>query len=120
MATGFVRPARPGDASEIARIQLATWRTAYRRLLPRGVLAGLDEAWMAEQWLAAIEAPPSSRHHIMIAIEQTGPPPDESHVASAGEPAIRSHVVGFIATGWTKMMLAMALSEGSAEPTRYS
>jgi GNAT superfamily N-acetyltransferase len=99
MANGFVRPARPGDASEIARIQLATWRTAYRRLLPRAVLAGLDEAWMAEQWLAAIEEPPSPRHHIMIAIEQSGPPPDEPDADATGEPAERSHVVGFIATG---------------------
>ncbi|HEY9481610.1 MAG TPA: GNAT family N-acetyltransferase [Micromonosporaceae bacterium] len=102
MANGFVRPARPFDASEIARIQLATWRTAYRRLLPRLVLAELDEAWMAEQWLAAIEGPPSSRHHIMIAIEQTGPPPDESNDPNAdptGEPVARSHVVGFVATG---------------------
>jgi GNAT superfamily N-acetyltransferase len=119
MANGFVRPARPADASEIARIQLATWRTAYRRLLPRSVLAELDEAWMAEQWLAAVQDPPSSRHHIMIAIEQTGPPPDESRaespveppieppieppvespVESGGEPGVRSHVVGFVATG---------------------
>jgi GNAT superfamily N-acetyltransferase len=107
MANGFVRPARPADASEIARIQLATWRTAYRRLLPRSVLAGLDQAWMAEQWQVAIEAPPSSRHRVMIAIEQTGPPPDEAPdeapveapVEPAAEPAIRSHVVGFVATG---------------------
>jgi GNAT superfamily N-acetyltransferase len=99
MATGFVRPARPGDASEIARIQLATWRMAYRRLLPRGVLAELDEAWMAEQWVAAIEEPPSSRHHIMIAIEQAGPPPDEPEADPGGEPAVRSYVVGFVATG---------------------
>ena len=99
MATGFVRPARPSDASEIARIQLATWRTAYRRLLPRGVLAELDEAWMAEQWVAAIEEPPSSRHHIMIAIEQAGPPPDEPGADPGPEPAVRSYVVGFVATG---------------------
>jgi GNAT superfamily N-acetyltransferase len=96
MANGFVRPARPGDASEIARIQLATWRTAYRRLLPRTALAELDEAWMAEQWLAAVEEPPSPRHHIMIAIEQAGPPPDAE---STGEPAVRSNIVGFAATG---------------------
>jgi GNAT superfamily N-acetyltransferase len=99
MANGFVRPARPADASEIARIQLATWRTAYRRLLPRSVLAGLDQDWMAEQWLAAVEDPPSPRHHVMIAIEQTAPPPDDAPVESSGEPAIRSHIVGFVATG---------------------
>jgi GNAT superfamily N-acetyltransferase len=99
MATGFVRAARPGDVSEIVRIQLATWRTAYRRLLPRSVLAELDEAWMAEQWLAAVEEPPSARHHIMIAIEQTGPPPGEPDATSIPEPAVRSQIVGFIAAG---------------------
>src|SRR5256885_8302486 len=35
MALGYVRPARPDEAEEIARIQLSTWRIAYRRLLPR-------------------------------------------------------------------------------------
>src|SRR3954447_10388268 len=38
MALGFVRPARPDDAEEIARIQLSTWRTAYRRMFPAHVL----------------------------------------------------------------------------------
>ena len=42
MALGFVRPARPEDAGEIARIQLTTWRTAYRRMFPAHVLANLD------------------------------------------------------------------------------
>jgi GNAT superfamily N-acetyltransferase len=83
MALGYVRPARPEDAAEIARIQLATWRTAYRRLLPRHVLDRLDEAWFAERWRAAIEAPPSNRHRVLVAIEQ----------------AEQSHLVGFAASG---------------------
>src|SRR5215467_8953969 len=83
MAIGYVRPARPGEAAEIARIQLATWRTAYRRLIPRQVLDGLDEATMAEQWAEAITAPPTPRHHVLIAVEQ----------------AERDHTVGFVATG---------------------
>jgi GNAT superfamily N-acetyltransferase len=112
MATGFVRPARPSDAAEIARIQLSTWRTAYRRLLPRSVLAGLDAAWMAGQWREAIEAPPSPRHRVLIAIEQAGPPPGTAHdaagpaigpVAGSDEadasPTARSDIVGFVAAG---------------------
>ncbi len=70
MALGFVRPARAADAPEIARIQLSTWRTAYRRLLPRHVLEQLDAEWLAEGWLAAITEPPSRRHQVLIAIEQ--------------------------------------------------
>jgi GNAT superfamily N-acetyltransferase len=83
MSLGYVRTARPGEAAEIARIQLATWRTAYRTLLPRTILDGLDEAWMAEQWREAIIAPPTERHRVLIAIEQA----DENHIA------------GFTATG---------------------
>jgi hypothetical protein len=35
VALGFVRPARPDDAGEIARIQLSTWRVAYDLLVPQ-------------------------------------------------------------------------------------
>jgi GNAT superfamily N-acetyltransferase len=70
MALGFVRPARPGDAAEIARIQLATWRTAYRRMFPPHILAGLDEEFLAGGWAAAIEEPPSPRHRVLVAVEQ--------------------------------------------------
>jgi GNAT superfamily N-acetyltransferase len=83
MSLGYVRPARPDEAGEIARIQLTTWRTAYGTLLPRSILDGLDEAWMADQWREAITAPPTSRHRVLIAIEQA----DENHIA------------GFAATG---------------------
>ena len=70
MALGFVRPARPEDAGEIARIQLATWRTAYRRMFPAHVLASLDEAYLARGWQEAITATPSARHRVLIAVEQ--------------------------------------------------
>jgi GNAT superfamily N-acetyltransferase len=83
MAVGFVRPARPGDAAEIARIQLVTWRTAYRRLLPRHVLDRLDEAWLRDRWDAAITAPPTDRHRVLVAVEQ----------------AEQSYLVGFAASG---------------------
>ncbi|HEV8173480.1 MAG TPA: GNAT family N-acetyltransferase [Actinoplanes sp.] len=83
MAIGYVRPARPEDADEIARIQLSTWRTAYRRLLPPHVLANLDEAYLARGWREAISDAPSERHRVLIAVEQ-------------GE---SSYVVGFGASG---------------------
>lgn len=83
MTLGFVRPARPDDAGEIARIQLATWRYAYRRLLPAQVLAQLDEAWMERRWRASIEAPPTPRHRVLVAVEQ----------------AEQSYLVGLMAAG---------------------
>src|SRR5689334_25049772 len=83
MALGFVRPAVPDDSVEIARIQLVTWRHAYRRILPRPALENLDEAWMASRWRAAIEEPPTPRHRVLVAIEQ----------------AEQAYLVGFAATG---------------------
>ncbi|MEO3743023.1 GNAT family N-acetyltransferase [Plantactinospora sp. B5E13] len=83
MALGYVRPARPEDVAEIARIQLATWRVAYRRMLPKHVLDNLDEAWLARNWSAAVEAPPSERHRVLVAVEQ----------------AEQSYLVGFAASG---------------------
>lgn len=71
MAIGFVRDARAGDAPEIARIQLATWRTAYRRMFPPHVLANLDESYLTRGWAEAIEAAPSERHRVLIAVEQS-------------------------------------------------
>jgi GNAT superfamily N-acetyltransferase len=94
MAIGFVRPARPGDAVEVARIQLATWRIAYRRLLPRSVLANLDEAWTTDRWLEAIVAPPTGRHRVLVAVEQPDP-------GSAAGEAASAYLVGFAAIGPT-------------------
>src|SRR5262249_54370607 len=70
MALGFVRPATPDDAVEIAHVQLSTWRHAYRRILPRGVVEGLDETWMAHRWRTSIEDAPSPRHRVLVAVEQ--------------------------------------------------
>jgi GNAT superfamily N-acetyltransferase len=64
-----VRPARPGDAEAVARVQLSTWRTAYADLLPPDALA-LDEAEVAAAWRAAVEAPPSPRHRLLVALEK--------------------------------------------------
>jgi GNAT superfamily N-acetyltransferase len=83
MALAFVRPARPDDAAEIARLQLSTWRYAYRRILPRRVLEELDEAWMHHRWQTSIEVPPSPRHRVLVAVEQ----------------AEQAYLVGFVAMG---------------------
>jgi GNAT superfamily N-acetyltransferase len=83
MALGYVRHARADEAAEITRIQLTTWRVAYRRILPRQVLERLDEAWIAQRWRAAIEEPPTPSHRVLVAIEQ----------------AEESYLVGFAASG---------------------
>ena len=70
MADVSVRPAVAGDASEIARIQIDTWRTAYGDILPEPVLAGLSLAAAEESWTQAITAAPSARHRVLVAMEQ--------------------------------------------------
>ncbi len=69
MADVSVRPARADDAAEIGRIQVDTWRTAYADILPRPVLDQLTAEAAAQAWSAAIGAPPSSQHHVLVALE---------------------------------------------------
>jgi GNAT superfamily N-acetyltransferase len=65
-----VRPALPADAAEIARIQVVTWRTAYRSVLPAAVLDDWDADAAEETWRAAITAPPTPGHGVLVALEQ--------------------------------------------------
>lgn len=97
MAIGFVRPARPDDAAGIARIQLSTWRTAYRRLLPRHVLDELDEGWMGGRWAESIGEPPSPRHRVLVAVERAELPPGT--VCRQEQATPQEQVVGFLAAG---------------------
>lgn len=69
MADVSVRPAVAGEAAEIARLQIDTWRTAYQQVLPAEVLAGLDADRFTAGWRAAISAPPTARHRVLIALE---------------------------------------------------
>ena len=101
MALGFVRPARPDDVVEIARIQLTTWRVAYRRLLPRHVLDQLDEDWIAQQVAGSIADPPTLAHRVLVAVEQQQSPipGPTSGPTSPGDGPTSAYVVGFAASG---------------------
>jgi GNAT superfamily N-acetyltransferase len=70
MADVSVRPARAGDAADLARIQVDTWRSAYQGILPAAVLSGLAVREVEATWVAAITAPPSPRHRVFVALEQ--------------------------------------------------
>lgn len=64
-----VRPARPGDAADIARVQAIAWRTAYRSVLPLELLDTWDEDAAATTWRAAVETPPTPGHLVLVALE---------------------------------------------------
>lgn len=86
MALGYVRPARESDAARIAEIQLATWRTAYTKIVPDTVLASFDEEWLAEHWHEACAHPPSPAHQVFIAVEQGET--DRANIKTVGFAAI--------------------------------
>jgi GNAT superfamily N-acetyltransferase len=65
-----VRPARPDDAAEIARIQLVTWRTAYRALLPTALLDEWDTDSATASWRSAVASPPTPGHGVLVALER--------------------------------------------------
>jgi GNAT superfamily N-acetyltransferase len=69
-ADASVRPALAGDAAEIARIQVVTWRTAYRALLPPEVLDEWDADAAMASWRAAIASPPTPAHGVLAALER--------------------------------------------------
>jgi len=64
-----VRPATADDVPELARIQLDTWRLAYQTVLPEPVLQALNTDQIAASWHAAVTAPPSPSHHVLVAME---------------------------------------------------
>jgi GNAT superfamily N-acetyltransferase len=64
-----VRPARPDDAGDIARVQVVTWRTAYRAVLPAAVLDDWDAEAATASWRAAVEFPPTPGHGVLVALE---------------------------------------------------
>jgi GNAT superfamily N-acetyltransferase len=65
-----VRPALPDDAAEIARIQVVTWRTAYRSVLPTAVLDDWDGEVATASWRSAITSPPTPGHGVLVALER--------------------------------------------------
>ena len=69
-ADASVRPALPADAPEIARIQVVTWRTAYRALLPASVLDDWDADAATAAWRTAVAAPPTPGHGVLVALER--------------------------------------------------
>lgn len=70
MADVSVRPASAHDVAEIARIQLDTWRAGYASFLPAPVLDLLTIESAEGAWGPAVSAPPSPRHHVLVAMEQ--------------------------------------------------
>lgn len=50
-------------------MQVVTWRTAYRTVLPAAVLDEWDDAATAASWRAAVLSPPTPAHGVLVAEE---------------------------------------------------
>jgi GNAT superfamily N-acetyltransferase len=64
-----VRLARLSDAAAIAAIQRDVWLHTYAALLPPTVADEFDLAEATSGWTAAITAPPSHRHLLLVALQ---------------------------------------------------
>lgn len=69
MADVSVRRATPGDAADVARVQAAVWSLQYVGVLPPGTLADLGSSESVEAWRTAVEAPPSPKHRVLVALD---------------------------------------------------
>ena len=67
-AVTSVREARAGDVPAVAAVHARAWRAAYAGLLDAGTLAALTPEALEEAWRAAITAPPSPRHAVLVAL----------------------------------------------------
>lgn len=64
-----VRPAVADDEAAIARVQVRAWRADHAEVLGADVLEQLDVAAVRDRWEQAITAPPSPRHHVLVACD---------------------------------------------------
>jgi ribosomal protein S18 acetylase RimI-like enzyme len=63
-----VRPARPGDAHGIARLDVETWRTTYAGVLSTTYLVGLSERRREAGWRGVIQREPRD---VRVAVDLT-------------------------------------------------
>jgi GNAT superfamily N-acetyltransferase len=101
MADADTRPAEAADAGELARIQLATWRTAYAGILPADVLAGLDHAEVADRWRETIEHGMvfvATEGEWLVGLVATGLAPEPESADAKGNPPPDAATVALIGT----------------------
>lgn len=81
-----VRPARPGDAAPMARVNVRSWQETYRGLMPDAVLddpdlpATRERFWTAaltEERFRANRVAVAERDDRLIGLAMAGPPLDE-------------------------------------------
>jgi ribosomal protein S18 acetylase RimI-like enzyme len=82
-----IRQADRGDALHIAAVHVETWRTAYPRLLPESVLAGLSVEAERAEWERILSGGPTETwvgliQGLIVGWAVLGPPRDDDLDAS--------------------------------------
>jgi GNAT superfamily N-acetyltransferase len=93
MPTSGVRPARVDDAEGIGSVNVRSWRARFAAVLPHEALASLQPDDLALVWAGSILNPPSSRHRVLVAVEDdvlvgyaaVGPGADPDADSATGE-----------------------------------
>ena len=67
-----IRPATPCDAASLASVEVTSWRTAYRGLMPDAFLNRLSEAEYTEDWYQnLLKHGVSGRKRVLLAVSDT-------------------------------------------------
>jgi ribosomal protein S18 acetylase RimI-like enzyme len=67
-----IRPARPGDATQIARVHVASWRATYPGMLPDRYLVNMSVPTQAERWRRTLRDPKSAAGTWVAAVQGQG------------------------------------------------
>ncbi|MFS8640077.1 MAG: GNAT family N-acetyltransferase [Symbiobacteriaceae bacterium] len=70
--TVVIRNARPGDAPAIARVQVATWRSTYRGIIPDEYLDTMEEEPRAAWWRDVIARDSGASDQAFIVVADDG------------------------------------------------
>jgi GNAT superfamily N-acetyltransferase len=62
----LVRDAEPGDAPDMAQVHVASWRGAYRGLMPQEVLDGLDVSVRTSLWIRIMNRTDPARGAVLV------------------------------------------------------
>lgn len=81
-----IRRGEPGDADVLARVQIETWRAAYRGLVPRSRLDALDRQRLAPVWDEILRG--------------GGPVPGSTTLVADGEAGVCGYACFGRAMGW--------------------
>lgn len=68
----IVREAKIADVAEIARVNVDTWRTAYRKIIPEAYLEKLSYEKRENSWLEIISTAENDTHFVYVAENKSG------------------------------------------------